>query len=123
MPTCTSRAHWCPPAEFARVRRARGTTTVITDPHEIANASVSKAFAFMFEEAPKFGPLNHVGHGLLLRSRDRDGNQRRGPCTATSCFLKSDPWVLGLAEVMNYHGVIGGDDAVLEKIGAVPRKE
>jgi len=32
--------------------------------------------------------------------------------------LKSDPWVLGLAEVMNYHGVIGGDDAVLEKIGA-----
>jgi len=32
--------------------------------------------------------------------------------------LKSDPWVLGLAEVMNYHGVIGGEDAVLEKIGA-----
>jgi adenine deaminase len=32
--------------------------------------------------------------------------------------LKSDPWVLGLAEVMNYHGVIGGDNAVLEKIGA-----
>jgi adenine deaminase len=32
--------------------------------------------------------------------------------------LKSDPWVLGLAEVMNYPGVIGGDDAVLEKIGA-----
>jgi adenine deaminase len=32
--------------------------------------------------------------------------------------LKSDPWVLGLAEVMNYPGVIGCDDAVLEKIGA-----
>jgi len=30
--------------------------------------------------------------------------------------------VLGLAEVMNYHGVIGGDDAVLEKIGAFQDK-
>ena len=106
-----------PPSEFARAVVPRGTTTVITDPHEIANVLGLEGIRFMFESA-KFGPLNMyvmasscvpatpmATSGAVLHGYDLFP-------------LKSDPWVLGLAEVMNYPGVIGGDDAVLEKIGA-----
>jgi len=106
-----------PPSEFARAVVPRGTTTVVTDPHEIANVLGLEGIRFMFESA-KFGPLNmYVMASSCV------------PATALATSgavlhgydlfpLKSDPWVLGLAEVMNYHGLIGGDDAVLEKIGA-----
>ena len=106
-----------PPAEFARAVVPRGTTTVITDPHEIANVLGLEGIRFMFESA-KFGPLNMyvmASSCVPATAMATSGAVLHG----YDLFpLKSDPWVLGLAEVMNYHGVIGGDDAVLEKIGA-----
>ncbi len=106
-----------PPAEFARAVVPRGTTTVITDPHEIANVLGLEGIRFMFESA-KFGPLNMY----VMASSCVPATAMATSGAALHGYdlfpLKSDPWVLGLAEVMNYHGVIGGDDAVLEKIGA-----
>ena len=106
-----------PPAEFARAVVPRGTTTVITDPHEIANVLGLEGIRFMFESA-KFGPLNMyvmASSCVPATAMATSGATLHG----YDLFpLKSDPWVLGLAEVMNYPGVIGGDDAVLEKIGA-----
>ena len=106
-----------PPSEFARAVVPRGTTTVITDPHEIANVLGLEGIRFMFESA-KFGPLNMyvmVSSCVPATPMATSGAVLHG----YDLFpLKSDPWVLGLAEVMNYPGVIGGDDAVLEKIGA-----
>jgi len=71
----------------------------------------------MFESA-KFGPLNMY----VMASSCVPATAMATSGAALHGYdlfpLKSDPWVLGLAEVMNYHGVIGGDDAVLEKIGA-----
>ncbi|MDY7093491.1 MAG: adenine deaminase [Acidobacteriota bacterium] len=104
-----------PPSEFARAVVPRGTTAVITDPHEIANVLGLDGIRFMFENA-KHGPLsmyvmasscvpatNMETSGAVLHSYD-----------LTS--LKSDPWVLGLAEVMNFPGVIHGDEEVLAKL-------
>jgi adenine deaminase len=106
-----------PPAEFARAVVPRGTTTVITDPHEIANVLGLEGIRFMFESA-KFGPLNMyvmASSCVPATAMATSGAVLHG----YDLFpLKSDPWVLGLAEVMNFNGVIGGDDAVLEKIGA-----
>jgi len=106
-----------PPAEFARAVVPRGTTTVITDPHEIANVLGLEGIRFMFESA-KFGSLNMY----VMASSCVPATAMATSGAALHGYdlfpLKSDPWVLGLAEVMNYHGVIGGDDAVLEKIGA-----
>jgi len=106
-----------PPAEFARAVVPRGTTTVVTDPHEIANVLGLEGIRFMFESA-KFGPLNMY----VMASSCVPATAMATSGAALHGYdlfpLKSDPWVLGLAEVMNYHGVIGGDDAVLEKIGA-----
>jgi len=106
-----------PPAEFARAVVPRGTTTVVTDPHEIANVLGLEGIRFMFESA-KFGPLNMY----VMASSCVPATALATSGAALHGYdllpLKSDPWVLGLAEVMNYHGVVRADDAVLEKIGA-----
>jgi adenine deaminase len=106
-----------PPSVFARAVVPRGTTTVVTDPHEIANVLGLEGIRFMFESA-KFGPLNMY----VMASSCVPATAMATSGAALHGYdlfpLKSDPWVLGLAEVMNYLGVIGGDDAVLEKIGA-----
>ena len=104
-----------PPAEFARAVVPRGTTTVVTDPHEIANVLGLEGIRFMFESA-KDGPLSmftmasscvpatHMEtNGAALRSYDL-------------APLIADPWVLGLAEVMNFPGVINCDGEMLEKL-------
>jgi adenine deaminase len=106
-----------PPSEFARAVVPRGTTTVITDPHEIANVLGLEGIRFMFESA-KFGPMNM--YVMASSCVPATGMATSGAALhGYDLFpLKSDPWVLGLAEVMNYPGVISGDDAVLEKIGA-----
>jgi adenine deaminase len=106
-----------PPAEFARAVVPRGTTTVITDPHEIANVLGLEGIRFMFESA-KFGPLSM--YVMAPSCVPATGLATNGAVLhGYDLFpLKSDPWVLGLAEVMNYPGVLNGDDGVLEKIGA-----
>lgn len=106
-----------PPSEFARAVVPRGTTAVITDPHEIANVFGLEGIRFMFDSA-KYGPLSMyvmASSCVPATSMATNGAVLHG----YDLFpLKSDPWVLGLAEVMNFPAVIAGDDAVLEKIGA-----
>ncbi len=106
-----------PPAEFARAVVPRGTTTVITDPHEIANVLGLEGIRFMFESA-KYGPLSMfvmASSCVPATGMSTNGAVLHGYDLLP---LKSDPWVLGLAEVMNFPAVIAGEDAVLEKIGA-----
>ncbi len=106
-----------PPAEFARAVVPRGTTTVVTDPHEIANVLGLDGIRFMFDNA-KRGPLSMYvmasscvpattmeTSGAVLKSHDL-------------APFRADPWVLGLAEVMNFPGVVHGDPDVLEKLRA-----
>ena len=104
-----------PPPEFARAVVPRGTTTVITDPHEIGNVLGLDGIRYMFDAA-KYNPLSMFvmlpscvpatdmeTSGAVLRSYDVEP-------------FKSNPWVLGLAEMMNYPGTINGDPEVLAKI-------
>ncbi len=104
-----------PPSEFARTVVPHGVTTVITDPHEIANVLGLDGIRFMFENA-KHGPLSmYVMASSCVPATAMETNG------ATLHWydlvsLKSDPWVLGLAEVMNFPGVIYGDDEVLDKL-------
>ena len=104
-----------PPSEFARTVVPHGVTTVVTDPHEIANVLGLDGIRFMFENA-KHGPLSmYVMASSCVPATTMETNG------ATLHWydlvsLKSDPWVLGLAEVMNFPGVIYGDDEVLDKL-------
>ena len=107
--------------EFARAILPHGTTTVVTDPHEIANVLGPKGVRFMAASAegvplnvffmiPSCVPATHMETaGAVLRAED------------IRALLK-EPWALGLAEMMNFPGVIHGDPEVLKKIEAAEGK-
>jgi len=104
-----------PPSEFARAVVPLGTTTVITDPHEIANVLGLDGIRFMFESA-KHGPLSMfvmASSCVPATHMETSGATLRWYDLVS---LKSDPWVIGLAEVMNFPGVVAGEDEVLDKL-------
>jgi adenine deaminase len=104
-----------PPPEFARAVVPRGTTTVIIDPHEIANVLGLDGIRYMFDTA-KYNPLSvYVMMPSCVPATEME---------TTGAYLHwydivpqlHDRWVLGLGEMMNFPGVIAGDDEVLNKL-------
>ena len=105
------------PAEFARAVIPHGTTTVITDPHEITNVMGTDGIDYMLAATeglpvdvrfmiPSCVPASAMDEsGANLDYRDVD-----------SFF--DHPRVQGLAEMMNYPGVIAADGATVSKIVA-----
>lgn len=103
------------PSEFARVLLPHGVTTVITDPHEIANVSGAQGIEFMLKESenlpfdvfvmlPSCVPATAFEHaGAKLTIEDLE------PFFAHSR-------VLGLAEVMDYPAVMNAEQPMLEKL-------
>ena len=101
--------------EFSRAVLPNGTTTVIIDPHEIANVLGQEGIRFMAESAigvplnvfvmiPSCVPATHLEtSGATLRAEDLKP-------------LLNEPWAIGLAEMMNFPGVIHRDQEVLKKI-------
>ena len=106
-----------PPREFARAVIPHGVTSVVTDPHEIANVLGLEGIRFMQQDA-KHGPLSmyvNASSCVPATHMETAGAQLEFYDLAP---LLHDPWVLGLAEVMNYPGVVYTDGRVLEKISA-----
>lgn len=109
------------PARFAELVLPRGTTTVIADPHEIANVRGVDGIRYMLEASrslpldvrimlPSCVPaLPFEDAGAVLRAADL-------------AELLDDEKVAGLGEMMNVPGVLSGDADVLEKIRAARRR-
>ena len=104
-----------PPNEFARAVVGRGTTTVIIDPHEIANVLGLDGIRYMFDSA-KYNPLSvFVMMPSCVPATDME---------TAGAYLRwyditpqlNDHWVLGLGEMMNFPGVVHGDEEVLNKL-------
>ena len=105
------------PKEFAKAVLPHGTTTVITDPHEIANVMGTDGIEYMLQATEDLPvdvrfmlpscvpatPLDESGAILDYRSLDS---------------FYDHPRVQGLAEMMNFVGIIAGDDQPVEKIVA-----
>jgi len=101
--------------EFARAVLPNGTTSVVIDPHEIANVLGQEGIRFMAESAkgislnvfimvPSCVPATHMEtSGATLKAADLK-------------LLFKEPWAIGLAEMMNFPGVIFRDPEVLKKI-------
>ena len=103
------------PAEFARAVLPHGVTTVITDPHEIANVLGLEGMRYMLENA-KHGWLNmYVMASSCVPATDMETSGARLEAEDLA-QLVDHPWVLGLAELMNYPGVALGDEGMLDKI-------
>ena len=102
------------PTEFAKAVLPHGTTTVITDPHEIANVMGTDGIEYMLQATEDLPvdvrfmlpscvpatPLDESGANLDYRAIDS---------------FYDHPRVQGLAEMMNYVGVVNGDGQVVEK--------
>ncbi|MDR2366530.1 MAG: adenine deaminase [Deltaproteobacteria bacterium] len=107
------------PLEFAKCISAYGTTTVVADPHEIANVAGAKGFRWLIEATenlpvnvfvmvPSCVPATPLERGAgIIGPQDIPG-------------LLGAPRVLGLAEMMNFPGVLAGDLGVLAKLTEAP---
>ena len=103
------------PAEFSKMVVPAGTTTVIIDPHEISNVLGLHGISFMHEAIqglpmdvytmlPSCVPATPFEtSGFDLNSYDLS-------------LLIDKPWVLGIAEMMNYPGVLNLDKNVMSKL-------
>lgn len=103
------------PSQFARVIVPRGVTSIIADPHEIANVKGIEGIKYIIEDSKRV-PLdvyvmlpscvpatNFENAGAILEAQDLKE-------------LMDEETVLGLGEMMNYPGVIFLDEKVIEKL-------
>ncbi|MDZ7700017.1 MAG: adenine deaminase [Deltaproteobacteria bacterium] len=103
------------PSALAQALLIHGTTAIVADPHEIANVMGLDGIQFMLDDsrhipfdtffmAPSCVPATHLETaGAELNADDL-------------ASLRDEPAILGLAEMMNFPGVLGADPGVLEKI-------
>lgn len=104
------------PGEFARAIAAHGTTTCVSDPHEIANVAGVPGIEWMLAAArdvpvrmlftlPSCVPASEFeSNGARLLPHDLEP-------------LAADPRIASVGEVMNYPGVLAGDETMLGMIG------
>ncbi len=103
------------PSEFAKMVVPSGTTTVVADPHEISNVMGLQGISFM-REATKNLPLDvymTLPSCVPATSLETSGVDLNSYDLA---LLIDAPWVLGIAEMMNFPGVINCDGSVLSKV-------
>ncbi|MCH8964848.1 MAG: adenine deaminase [Planctomycetes bacterium] len=101
--------------EFAKLAAAHGTAAVITDPHEIANVMGIEGIRYMLDSA-KGCPLRIY---VMLSSCVPASHLESAGANLSADDLRpllDDPCVLGLAEMMNFPGVVNGDEQVLNKL-------
>lgn len=103
------------PAEFARVLLPNGVTTIVTDPHEIANVAGEAGITFMLENAEGI-PLDMF---VMLPSSVPATQTENNGAELKAKQLKplyAHPKVIGLAEVMDFPSVASGSEDILQKI-------
>ena len=103
------------PAEFAKAVVAHGTTTVITDPHEITNVMGIDGVEYMIQASQNLPIDVHFMMPSCVPATEIDESGAELDCKDIDLYLDNKK-VLGLAEMMNYVGVINGDKSVLSKI-------
>lgn len=103
------------PAELAKLCVPHGTTAIVADPHEIANVCGVEGISYMLEASNEI-PLNVY---FMLPSCVPATPFDESGAVLTAEDLKplySSPRILGLGEMMNYPGVIFGNEDVMRKI-------
>ena len=103
------------PVEFAKAVLPHGTTGVIADPHEIANVCGIEGVQFMLEASAELPVTVYIMLPSCVPSTAFD--ESGATLTAEDLEpLYMAPRILGLAEMMNYPGVIAKEQEVLQKI-------
>jgi adenine deaminase len=103
------------PSELSKALVPRGVTTIVTDPHEIANVLGLDGIRFMLGDAAGAVLDVWVNAPSCVPATELETSGARLEAIDLEELL-AEPRVLGLAEVMNFPGVIQGDEGVLAKL-------
>ncbi|HAJ37771.1 MAG TPA: adenine deaminase [Chloroflexi bacterium] len=107
----------CTPAQFAQAVVPHGVTTVVIDPHEIANVVGMAGLRFMAQSSVGLPLSVVVMASSCVPATHMETNGATLAATELARLL-DEGTVYGLAEVMNFPGVVNGDPAVLAKLTA-----
>ncbi len=102
------------PSELAKICIKHGSAAIVADPHEIANVSGAKGILFMLEASKNLPMTVYIMLPSCVPATPLDENG----AVLTSEDLKplyQHPRVLGLAEMMNYPGLLFGDKDTIAK--------
>jgi len=104
------------PENFFEVAVKNGITTLVCDPHEIANVAGIIGIEYLIEKTKKL-PINFffMAPSCVPASKFESNGEKLGIKDLKK--LKKNEKIIGLGEVMNFPGVIEGNDEVLKKIG------
>jgi adenine deaminase len=108
-------------AQYARAVVPHGTTALVTDLHEIANVSGLEGIRYILNRARRLPIDLFLMAPSCVPATDRETSGASLGPEEIGQLLKLKE-CLGLGEVMNFPGVIGGDKAVLKKIGLAEGK-
>lgn len=106
------------PFEFECMTLSLGTTSAICDPHEITNVMGRPGIDWFIRCSEQMHQNLFVQVSSCVPALPGFETNGHDFSLADMTSLQSHPHVLGLAEMMNYPGVIHGDDTVLDKLEA-----
>ena len=105
------------PVEFSKIAVLHGTTAVITDPHEIANVCGIDGIRYMLQKTSNLPISVYFMVPSCVPATEFDESAFKLDSDAVlECFKLDNERILGLAEMMNYPGVIYENKDVLRKI-------
>ncbi|MBS5763312.1 MAG: adenine deaminase [Lachnospiraceae bacterium] len=103
------------PEEIGRLLVPHGTTTIIADPHEIVNVCGIRGLDYMMEAAERTAlDIQYVVPSCVPATPFEHAGAVIGAAEMEEPIQREE--ILGLGEFMNFPGVIGADDSVLEKL-------
>ncbi len=108
------------PSELCKVALPHGTTSIVADPHEMANVCGVEGIEYMLESSEGLPLQVYVMLPSCVPATPFDES---GAVLGAEQLLPlyGHPRVLGLAEMMNYPGVLAGDQGVLAKLADAKR--
>ncbi|GAA5501295.1 adenine deaminase [Deinococcus xinjiangensis] len=105
------------PAGFAAAVLPHGTTAVVAEPHEVVNVLGGKGLSWMLRAGETSGMRVYASVPSCVPASEFETGGAALDAGAIAELLKT-PKVLGLAEMMNYPAVLGGNGAVWEILAA-----
>jgi len=108
------------PSEFAKLAAVHGTTATISDPHEIANVCGIEGVNFMIRNGRSVPFKFHYGAPSCVPATIFETAGAAVNADEVDSLLRSDD-IYYLSEMMNFPGVLYGDEEVFKKIGSAKK--
>ncbi|MDU3336434.1 adenine deaminase [Acinetobacter sp. RIT592] len=103
------------PSEFAKAIVPMGTTTIVTDPHEIANVCGLEGIEYILKSSENLPLCVYSMLPSCVPATDFENSGARLEARDLEKYINHDR-ILGLGEMMNYPGVINQDKIVTDKL-------